>query len=69
MFETGRGKGIPSWNRKQLAFWMLFVGIALLMVYVRTMVTLRAHPVFVVYVWAVAITIILRYVFYAIYEP
>ena len=69
MFETGRAKGIPSWNRKQLAFWMLFVGIALLMVYVRTMVTLRAHPVFIVYVWAVAITIILRYVFYAIYEP
>ena len=54
---------------KRLAFWMLFAGTSLLMVYVRTMVSFEANPVFIAYVWAVAVTIILRYIFYAIYDP
>ena len=56
-------------NGKRLAFWMLFAGTSLLMVYVRTMVSFEANPVFIAYVWAVAVTIILRYIFYAIYDP
>ena len=54
---------------KRLAFWMLFAGTSLLMVYVRTMVAFDAHPLFITYVWAVAATIILRYIFYSIYNP
>ena len=54
---------------KRLAFWMLFAGTSLLMVYVRTMVAFDAHPLFITYVWAVAVTIILRYIFYSIYKP
>ena len=54
---------------KRLAFWMLFVGTSLLMIYVRTMVSFDANPLFIAYVWAVAVTIILRYIFYAIYNP
>ena len=39
------------------------------MIYVRVMASLDAHPVFLTYIWAVAVTIIFRYVFYAIYNP
>jgi cellulose synthase/poly-beta-1,6-N-acetylglucosamine synthase-like glycosyltransferase len=52
-----------------LAFWMLFIGIAFVMIYVRVMASINAHPVFLTYIWAVAVTIIFRYVFYAIYNP
>ena len=58
-----------SVNRRQLAFWMLFAGIVFVMIYVRAMASLHAHPFFLTYVWAVAVTIIFRYVFYAIYDP
>ena len=54
---------------RQLAFWMLFIGIAFVMIYVRAMTSLDAHPFFLTYIWAVAVTIIFRYVFYAIYNP
>ena len=56
-------------NRGQLAFWMLFIGIAFVMIYVRAMTSLDAHPIFLTYIWAVAVTIIFRYVFFAIYDP
>ena len=39
------------------------------MIYVRTMAIFDANPFFLAYVWAVAVTIICRYVFYAIYDP
>ena len=52
---------------RRLAFWMLFVGTSLLMIYVRTMVSFNANPLFIAYVWAVAVTMILRYLFYSIY--
>tara|TARA_Y100000746_G_scaffold63223_1_gene51991 strand:- start:467 stop:1798 length:1332 start_codon:yes stop_codon:yes gene_type:complete len=69
MFEPGDvGSGRLLTHRK-LAFWMLFVGTAFLMIYVRVMMRLDVHPIFLAYVWAVAATIILRYVFYAIYKP
>jgi hyaluronan synthase len=58
-----------SLSSSQLAFWMLFVGVAFVMIYVRAMSSFDAHPAFLVYVWAVAVTIIFRYVFYAIYDP
>ena len=58
-----------SVNQRQLAFWMLFAGIVFVMIYVRAMASLHAHPFFLTYVWAVAVTIIFRYVFYAIYDP
>jgi hyaluronan synthase len=48
---------------------MLFIGIAFVMIYVRAMTSLDAHPIFLTYIWAVAVTIIFRYVFFAIYDP
>lgn len=56
-------------SQRKLAFWMLFVGTAFVMIYVRAMTSLDAHPAFLTYIWAVAVTIIFRYVFYAIYNP
>ena len=69
MMIIGYNEPEKSLSSSQLAFWMLFVGIAFVMIYVRAMSSLNAHPIFLAYVWAVAVTIIFRYVFYAIYDP
>jgi len=56
-------------NHRRSVFWVIFVGTAFTMLFVRVMFTLEAHLLFLVYTWTVAATIISRYVFFSIYKP
>ena len=56
-------------TRQQLAFWILFVGMACIIVFVRVGVVYHFHPLFIAYMWVVAMLILCRYVFFAIYDP
>ena len=56
-------------TRQQLAFWILFAGLACIIVFVRVGVVYRFHPLFIAYMWVVAMLILCRYLFFAIYDP
>ena len=56
-------------TRQQLAFWMFFFGLACIVFAVRVGLDLEFHPMFIVYMWLVAVLILSRYVFFALYNP
>lgn len=56
-------------TRQQLAFWILFAGLACIIVFVRVGVVYHFHPLFIAYMWVVAMLILCRYLFFAIYDP
>ena len=56
-------------TRQQLAFWMFFVGLACIVFAVRVGLDLEFHPMVIIYMWLVAVLILSRYVFFALYNP
>ncbi len=53
----------------QLAFWVLFAGMASLILFIRISNVFTYHPVFVAYGVIVGALIISRYLFFALYSP
>ena len=56
-------------TRQQLAFWILFAGLACIVIFVRVVNFYNFHPVFVIYAAIVGTLVLARYVFFALYNP
>lgn len=65
----GLSKLLRIKHPSQMAFWILFAGLASVIILIRVSNVFNYHPVFSAYAALVGALIIARYVFFALYNP